>query len=148
LQFDIVEAEITGQVYLDAAKNLLAKMNEINQSGSDLELDYQFDLNTVPNLEKSTIISSFDLAPYFKTRTPVGSGKSEEVNQGQPAFFGTNSVWSDGNAFSFFTANYFPPADRQEVITNMIDTQQECSSVQRDLLLELQEKIDQGPEEE
>lgn len=144
---EITGSAITGQVYLDAAKNLLAKMNEINQSGSDLQLDYQFDLNTVPNLEKSTMISGFDFAPYFKTRTPVGSGRSEDVYQGQPAFFGTNSVWSDGNAFSFFTARYFSPGDREEVISSMIGAQEECSSVQRDLLSELQEKI-QGPEEE
>lgn len=146
MAFDIEQASVTGQVYIDAAKNLLDRMNEVNESGSDLEINYQFDLNTVPSLEKSTIISGFDFAPYFKTKTPVGSGLSQDIDQ-QPAFFNTSSVWSDGSARSFFEARYFPPAiAKEEVIAAMGDSVSECNEVQRTLLEELRQKIDEGPE--
>lgn len=146
LQFDLEEASVTGQVYIDAAKNLLDRMNEVNESGSDLEINYQFDLNTVPSLEKSTIISDFDIAPYFKTKTPVGSGLNQDIDQ-RPAFFNTSSVWSDGSARSFFAANYYPPASEGPVITKeeVIATMQEkisnCNEAQRELLDELRAKI-------
>ena len=113
LLVNVEDATTTGQVYIDAAKNLLDRMNEVNESGSDLEINYQFDLNTVPSLEKSTIIGGFDFAPYFKTKTPVGSGLSQDIDQ-QPAFFNTSSVWSDGSSRSFFQAQYFPPASARE----------------------------------
>ncbi len=163
LEKNAEKANISGQVYLDAAKAALNKMNEINQSGSDYEFDYQFNLSETPlwgNSGSSKYPLQYDDPGYANRklgqRIPIGNGNDsayEYTIDGKtyslPGFYGSSIVWNQGSGTSFFEATVWPKTDTkediQQAITESID---ECYNNQKQELEELLQQINEKAEEE
>ena len=152
------EAKTTGQVYIDAAKAALSKMNEINQSGSDWDFNYQFNLSTTPiwgDSGSSKYPLGFEDATFENlktkgTKVPIGTGNTsiydytiDGKQYSLPGFFGSGIVWNQGSGTSFYQVNQTNKNDNRNQVENEVaDGITECHDKQVNLLEELRQKID------
>ncbi len=142
------DKRLTPQVFLDAAKNMLAKMNEVNESGSDLDFNYQFNLSSVPGLENSKIENLLGLPPgvpyYPSKKFPTGSGRGTATQEDLPGYFGSDLVWSHGSGLSFFDSSISFAGTEQEISEELANNVGDCREEQSQQIDELREKIAEG----
>lgn len=143
-----VDKKPTPQVFLDAAKNMLAKMNEVNESGSDLDFNYQFDLSSVPGLENSKIENLIpglpsDTAYYPSKKFPTGSGRGTPFEE-LPGYFGSDLVWSHGSGMSFYDSRVSFSGDSQILQEELAEGLDSCLQDQSSRLDELRTLIEGG----
>jgi len=157
LQRDAANAEMVGQLYIDAALQALSKMNEINQSGDTWDFNYQFNLSDLQiwgNSGSSKYPIQFDdpnYANYTKgTRLPIGEAAAsvsyERTVDGEvlslPGWYGNDTIWNQGSATTFYSGGLTPKADSEnEVRDEIVQDINECFDKQKDQVTELLEKI-------
>jgi len=149
------DSKMTNQVFLDSAKHMRSVLNKLNASdGSNAQFVYEWDLSSVPNLETGTLknLTTGIQNLTVGQKIPVGAGTNTSWTQASgdqvPGWYGSNHVWEDGSATSFYSA--FAMLERVENAEEVDDilngNLDECFDNQNDQINELRASFD--PEEE